>query len=84
MSYSNGSLHVTVNGALPNNSYSISESVDEYLNGSGSYGLGAFKTDANGNGTANVPLDDLGGDLLQVVDQNAAGAGYIAGFTVSQ
>ena len=84
VSYSNGSLQVTVSGALPSTNYVISESISVYLNSSGTFPLGTFGTDSSGDGTTNAQLDFLGGDMIQVEAQNETQAGYIAGFTVPQ
>ena len=86
VSYSNGSLQLTVKGALPSVKYDTNESETTYIDSSGTYELTSFSTDANGNGTLTTTLDGIGGDLFQVIHygpnfQNA-GAGFIGGFSV--
>lgn len=80
VTYSKGSLVFSVMGASPNTAYETSESETNYLDGSGTYGLGTFTTDSRGNGSFSTQLNGLGGDMFQVLPQK--GNGFIGGFTI--
>lgn len=87
VSYSSTNREVTftVKGGLANTEYTTSESETYYLDGSGSYALNNFTTDASGNGSTTTPLDGIGGDIFQVgpyTDTTPTYAGYIGGFSV--
>lgn len=83
ISYSNGSIQVTVKGASPNTTYTVNESETNYMDSSGTYALGSFTTDASGDGSATISVSGgAGGDLFQVVPPS--GAGFIGGFSVPQ
>ncbi len=85
VTYSNGSLVFSVNGASPNTPYATNESEAIYIDSSGTYELSTFTTDAKGNGSSTTQVavtGGSGGDLFQVVPQNGNGAGFIGGFSV--
>jgi hypothetical protein len=82
VSFANGSLKVTVAGASPNTTYSVTESGTRFINSSGSYFLDSFTTDAAGNGTLSTALDGIGGDMFTILPPTDAG--YIGGFTIPQ
>lgn len=85
VSYSNGVLQITVKGAAPSASHYVSETETVYVDGSGSYGLGTFTTDSQGNGSMTTNLSGgAGGDLFQVGLSSITGTqnGFIGGFTV--
>ena len=58
--YSNGSVVFSLTGAPPNTLYSTSESETSYLDGSGTYELNTFTTNASGAGTSSSPLNNPG------------------------
>jgi methionine-rich copper-binding protein CopC len=80
VTYSNGALKFTLTGAAPNEKYTGVQSETTYLDGSGSYSVGTFSTDSNGDGTLSTTLSDTGGDIFQAGSN--AGAGFIAGFSI--
>ncbi len=83
VTYSNGSLVFSVSGASPNTGYSTGESETVYLDGSGSYELSTFTTDAKGNGSSTTQLNvGSGGDLFDVSQFRRQSAGFIGGFSV--
>ncbi|MFP5230665.1 MAG: hypothetical protein ACLGXA_23865 [Acidobacteriota bacterium] len=91
VTYSNGTLQFTVQGASPNTTYETNSSETVYMDSSGTYGLSHFTTDGSGNGSSSFTWGNLspGGDLFQVQPeadtQSVSGpAGYIGGFSVPQ
>lgn len=87
VSLSSGALVFTVNGASPGTNYSTIESETNYIDGSGSYQVSTFTTDASGNGSSTTTLSQgSGGDMFAVEANAPAGqqpsAGYVAGFSV--
>lgn len=73
----------TLTGTTPNTTFSTSESETVYLDGSGTYQLSTFTTDAQGDGSSTAQMNTPGGDIFQVDSQNLqAGAGFIGGFSV--
>jgi hypothetical protein len=86
VTYSNGSLVFSVNGASPNSPYATVESETIYIGSSGSYELTTFTTDAKGNGSSTTQVAATGGgggDLFEVVPQfPRQSAGFIGGFSV--
>ncbi len=78
--YSNGTVVFSLMGGPPNTLYSTSESETYYLDGSGTYQLSTFTTNAAGSGTSSSPLNNPGGDIFQ--EDSNSGPEYIGGFTV--
>lgn len=78
--YSNNSLVFSLKGGAPNTLYSTSESETYFLDGSGTYGLTTFTSDAHGDGSSSTQLNPPGGDIFQV-DSNS-GSEFIGGFAV--
>lgn len=83
VTYTNGNVTFTLTGGLANTTYESNESETVYIDGSGTYGLNTFTTDAKGDATSSTTASDSGGDIFQVGPNNSnVYAGYIGGFTV--
>jgi hypothetical protein len=83
VSYTNGTLNFTLDGALPNTQYQLIQTDGTYLDASSSYGIGSITTNSSGNGSASVDMATDGsdyGDMFDVEDGNAAG--FIGGFSI--
>ena len=81
VTYSNGSLQFAVKGAEPQMKYTGVETETTYMDGSGSYGLNSFTTDAMGNGSMISNLTGEGGDLFNL-DPSDTDAGFMGGFSI--
>jgi hypothetical protein len=84
VTYSSGTLMVTVKGALPNTNYDPVESNSRFIYNSSTYSLEpGITTDAAGNGSTSINLPSQGtegGDMFTV--EGGSGAGYIGGFSI--
>lgn len=85
VSYSNGEVQVTMKGTSPNTAFYITDSETVYLDGSGTYTLQEFTTDAQGDVSANAPFSVTttpGGDQFQIPPATGNNNGFYAGFKV--
>lgn len=90
VSYTNGNLLFTVNGAAASSTYAIAETEGGYLDSSSSYDIGSLATGSNGDGSTSINLANTGsdyGDMFQVARTagptvNYAEAGFIGGFSI--
>lgn len=81
---SGGNVNFTIKGGMPNTQYATNDSETNYIDGSGTYEMCTFTTDAQGNGGCSAPMTaSSGGDIFQVGEQSG-GNGYIGGFSVPQ
>jgi hypothetical protein len=81
VTYSNGSLQFAVKGADPLTKYTGVETETTFMDGSGSYGLNSFTTDAMGNGSMTSSVSGAGGDLFNL-DPSDSDAGFMGGFSI--
>lgn len=84
VTFANAEITFTLTGASANTTYTTTESETVYLDGSGSYALNSFTTDAKGDGSTSTELNDPGGDIFEVGPQNPQTASFIGGFSVPQ
>ena len=84
LTYSKGTLQVSVAGAAPNTTYDVLQSENLYMHSSGTYDIGEFTTDASGNGQLTIAMKDMGpaGDLFEVIPHAGGNAGFGGGFSV--
>lgn len=85
VSYSNGEIQVTMKGTSPNTAFDITASETVFLNGSGTYVLQKFTTDAQGDASAKATFSSSGspgGDQFQVVPATGNNNGFYGGFKV--
>jgi hypothetical protein len=80
VTYSNGSLKFTVQGASPLTAYTTDVSETTVVDSSSTYELSTFTTDSMGNGSSTTTLAGTPGDLFQV--RPPKDAGFIGGFVV--
>lgn len=82
--YTSASGMATFNltGGLASTNYETAETETVYMDGSGSYELNTFNTDAKGDATSSTQLDGIGGDIFTVGPQSGQYAGYIGGFSI--
>ena len=83
VSFANTAITFTVTGTSADSTVDTSESETVYLNGSGTYELSTFTTNANGDGSSTTQLNSPGGDIFEVDFQGSpVEAGFIGGFSV--
>ena len=79
VSYSNGTLLFTANGAAASTSYTIDQTEGTELQSSNSYVIGTLTTNASGDGSKSISQNPNYGDMFEV---EGGTGGFIGGFSI--